>query len=325
MTKTPRQRRKKPVSATTLHAAQPTIEPRRARADVLTEILADDIQSRLAAEEWSLASRQRAGLHHILALERGAGVIAGRGGVTSFTAPAVALAPGGSADSLTIEAGSTGRLLALSDATLGRGMLSSPELQPLWRGLQAGAPLSVGGDAQAVSVIADCVSRIAAEISHRQAGAALAALSNATIVFVTLSRMMTANFLVDPTRNAADLLPRFRRLIDEHLRERWSVAQFARALGVSPDRLHDVCRRKLGRTPSQLIQECILQTADGILERREVPIKQVSFLLGFKDPTYFNRFFRRHMKLPPGLYRQRYAGGGDGAITAQRRTFADWP
>ncbi len=295
------------------------------RADVLTEILAEDIQSAIAAGEWSLASRQRAGRHHVLALERGAGAIVAPDGEKKFTAPMVVLAPAGSAESLRIDAGSTGRLLALSDAALGRGMLSSPELQPLWRAIQAGAPLCVGDDAQAVAAIADSVARIGHEIAHRQAGAALAALSNATIVFVTLSRMMTANFLVAPTRNPADLLPRFRRLIDEHMREHWSVGQFARALGVSPDRLHDVCRRKLGRTPSQLIQECILQTADGILERREVPIKQVSFLLGFKDPTYFSRFFRRHMKLPPGLYRQRYAGGGDGAIDARRRTFADWP
>ena len=34
------------------------------------------------------------------------------------------------------------------------------------------------------------------------------------------------------------------------------------------------------------------------------PIQAIAYSLGFSDPAYFNRFFRRHAGLTPGAFRE---------------------
>ena len=62
------------------------------------------------------------------------------------------------------------------------------------------------------------------------------------------------------------------------------------------------------------------------LERSAISIKQLAFVLGFKDTAYFNRFFRRQLRIPPGRYR-REIGRRDAAQRPRPPsfTFADWP
>ena len=95
---------------------------------------------------------------------------------------------------------------------------------------------------------------------------------------------------------------------------------------MSPDRLHAICTRVLARSPRVLIQQRILHEAVTRLERSAISIKQLAFVLGFKDTAYFNRFFRRQLGMPPGRYR-RDIGRRDAAQRPRPLsfTFADWP
>jgi AraC family transcriptional activator of pobA len=52
------------------------------------------------------------------------------------------------------------------------------------------------------------------------------------------------------------------------------------------------------------------------------PVEQIAYGLGFRDPGYFNRFFKRQAGVSPCIYRQ--------TITTARSTiaapsFAAWP
>jgi AraC family transcriptional activator of pobA len=86
------------------------------------------------------------------------------------------------------------------------------------------------------------------------------------------------------------------------------VASYAEQLGLTVDRLHAICTRQLGRSPRVLIQQRVMNEAIARLEISAITTKQLAFILGFKDPGYFNRFFARRMGLPP-----------------EPLTFADWP
>ncbi len=43
--------------------------------------------------------------------------------------------------------------------------------------------------------------------------------------------------------------------LETHFRERWRIVDYARDLGVSHDRLHDICVRMLQRTPLELLHD----------------------------------------------------------------------
>jgi AraC family transcriptional activator of pobA len=118
---------------------------------------------------------------------------------------------------------------------------------------------------------------------------------------------------------------RFRQLVEMHFRDRWQIGSYAEAIGISPDRLHDICRRKLGKTPSQLIQERVVHEARLRLERSALTVEQVANSLGFRDVGHFSRFFKSKAGLPPATYRHRMAlsVGDDPEVPVS--TYADWP
>lgn len=123
---------------------------------------------------------------------------------------------------------------------------------------------------------------------------------------------------------SASLLLRFRHLVELHLRAHWTVAEYARQLGVSPDRLHDLCTRSLGRTPLALLHERVVHESRLRLVRSGLTIEQVADHLGFKSTTHFSRFFRRKTGLTPAGFRKASLGG-QSASHDTSRSYADWP
>src|SRR5262249_10244631 len=103
------------------------------------------------------------------------------------------------------------------------------------------------------------------------------------------------------------------------------VAEYADLLGVTADRPHSLCRRGLERSPSELIQQRLIQEAATRLETSNATVKQIAFALGFKATASFNRFFRKHAGETPGAWPGRVAGGGKAGRSRPTVTFADWP
>lgn len=113
-------------------------------------------------------------------------------------------------------------------------------------------------------------------------------------------------------------------LVEAHFREHWKVADYARVLGVSRDRLGDICQRVRGMGPKQLIDRRITLEARLQLENSSNSIQEVAGLLGFATSAQFNRFFSRQVGRPPGVYRASYVEGGQASVTDPARPY-DWP
>lgn len=97
---------------------------------------------------------------------------------------------------------------------------------------------------------------------------------------------------------------RFSQLVEMHYRDNLSVDEFCRMLNVTRAHLHNACMRALGRPPKRLVHERLAVEARLRLRQSALPIEQVAYNLGFRDPAYFNRFFRRLAGVSPGAYRK---------------------
>jgi AraC-like DNA-binding protein len=85
-----------------------------------------------------------------------------------------------------------------------------------------------------------------------------------------------------------------------------SLTGVARTLGTTERTL----RRRLAdeQTTFQLLLEsCRSELADRYVQRRDLALSEVAFLLGFSEPSPFYRAFRRWFGLSPERYRQRLA------------------
>jgi AraC family transcriptional regulator, transcriptional activator of pobA len=61
------------------------------------------------------------------------------------------------------------------------------------------------------------------------------------------------------------------------------------------------------------------------LKRSAITIKQLAFILDFKDAAYFNRFFARQMGTPPARSRRDNTQRRRGRAPQVSLTCADWP
>lgn len=97
----------------------------------------------------------------------------------------------------------------------------------------------------------------------------------------------------------------FMALVDEHYLEHWSVAQYADELGLSAGRLNRLCQRFADQHALQLIHERLITEAKRQLIYTQLSAKEIGYKLGFEDPGYFSRFFRRVSGLPPKQFQKK--------------------
>ncbi|MBS3668216.1 MULTISPECIES: helix-turn-helix domain-containing protein [Halomonadaceae] len=100
-------------------------------------------------------------------------------------------------------------------------------------------------------------------------------------------------------------LEHYQALIEAHYREQPSIEQLAEQIGVSSAHLNLLCRQLAGRSALQLLHERLLLEAKRQLTYTNMTIGQVSDSLGFSEPAYFTRFFKRNTTFSPREFRLR--------------------
>ncbi|TYA92316.1 AraC family transcriptional regulator [Seonamhaeicola marinus] len=95
----------------------------------------------------------------------------------------------------------------------------------------------------------------------------------------------------------------FREFLETHYTKNYSVADFANKLNMSTKTLNTITNKVVSKTPSQLISERIILEAERLLSFTDLKINEVAYRLGFEDPSYFVKYFKRHVKKSPSEYR----------------------
>jgi len=104
-------------------------------------------------------------------------------------------------------------------------------------------------------------------------------------------------------RRGPPLYTRWVVLLESHYREHWPVSRYAATLGLSTERLNRLVRAEAGHTAQHLIHARLAREATRQLVHVAAPVSKLAFELGFEDPAYFCRFFKRHTGLSPRAYR----------------------
>lgn len=84
-----------------------------------------------------------------------------------------------------------------------------------------------------------------------------------------------------------------------------TVEGYATLLGITPKHLNSVCRCHTDSTAKTVIDNTVMSHIKAELSSTGKTVSEISFLLGFKEPTEMSRFFRRIEGISPGQWREK--------------------
>ncbi len=96
---------------------------------------------------------------------------------------------------------------------------------------------------------------------------------------------------------------RLRRVFDGHLDKPLDAESVAAQLGVSVRTLTTRCREITEKPPMQAFMTHKMDYAAQLLQITSLPVKAISYRLGFQNQYHFSRVFRRFMGQPPTAFR----------------------
>jgi len=92
-----------------------------------------------------------------------------------------------------------------------------------------------------------------------------------------------------------NLFDRFVELIGQSRPIVNHVAHYAEILNTSPQNLNASCKKRSGKTASQVLSEHILKEAQRLLLYTGKSISEIAYALGFSDKSHFSKYFKRNL------------------------------
>lgn len=114
-----------------------------------------------------------------------------------------------------------------------------------------------------------------------------------------------------------DHLRAFSALVESHFREQLSIEQYAHRVGITPAHLNNLTRRFTGYTAQEAVHQRLLLEAKRQLIYTALSAKQIAEGLGFSEPAYFSRFFKRLTGVSPTSFRNQHRSDTGTATAGQ--------
>ena len=272
----------------------------------------ETIEARSKLHDWELRRHRHGRLHQVLLIERGGGEALLEDRSHPLDSMRGVNLPIGFIHGFTFVPGTQGWVVTLASETLVRTLEPA---DPARRVLSRPAVFDGGAP------ICSAMQQVFDEYGGRGFARAQCLRSLSGLLLGLVARSLRtgapANSTPDAAREAApDSAPdsdsrfaRFEELVEAHYADRWSVADYAQALSVTPVHLTRISRTATGMPASRVIEERIVREARRSLVYTDLPVSVVAYALGFEDPAYFSRLFSRATGMSPRRFRDLTHGG----------------
>ena len=99
------------------------------------------------------------------------------------------------------------------------------------------------------------------------------------------------------------IFAKYKVLVEENYTKNLSINDYAVMLNISSKTLTNITKEIVGKTASTVISERIILETKRLLKFTSLQISEIAFKVGFEDPSYFVKYFKRHIGESPNNYR----------------------
>jgi AraC family transcriptional activator of pobA len=167
-------------------------------------------------------------------------------------------------------------------------------------------PLAIGLQAEARARIEALLQNLLLEAGAPRQGHTLMLDWLARCILLLLARAQAERRIAETSgRKDFELFSRFRVEVERHYKEQWRVGQYADLLRIAPVRLNRLCLKIAGKSAFEMTQERLILEACRKLTYVPAGVAAIAYELGFQDPAYFSRLFKKLTGTTPKEYRRR--------------------
>jgi len=102
----------------------------------------------------------------------------------------------------------------------------------------------------------------------------------------------------------ADIIQQIKQYIIEHAHQDISLDIIAKEVGLSPIYISKIFKEQLGVNYINFLTECRIEKAKKLMRDPEKSLKEISFEVGYHDPNYFSKVFKKMCNTSPTEYRK---------------------
>lgn len=138
---------------------------------------------------------------------------------------------------------------------------------------------------------------------------------------VLASRIKGQSVSVGPDKHTAhngSVFLKFKNLIEEQYKELKNVSDYAALLHIKPVLLNEISKQLSGITAGEHIRNRVILEAQRYLYNTDLTAKEIAYRLGFEDPHYFSRFFKKYTNQSPSEFKEAAKAGGAFAMTGTK-------
>ncbi len=259
---------------------------------------------------WRIAPHSHPDFGQLVYVRSGRGVMAVDDKAIAFESPCVILVPSNSVHGFNYDQDTDGWVITIADYYLRHFNSRLPQFAALWSAPDA---IALPRDSEDLGDLQSAVLKLERELAERETSYMIGAeVQLMSIMLVLLRRQATRpSGGKGGARGQARIVDDYRALIERNYRHGWKIARFAAELGVSLAQLRAACDAVAGMGPLKMLQARVLSEAKRSLIFSDMTIEQAAYWLGFSDPAYFARFFRKEAGEPPAAFRARMRRDND--------------
>lgn len=131
-----------------------------------------------------------------------------------------------------------------------------------------------------------------------------------------------AEYIPPEARNNAEIVQQAAAYIREHCAMNLRLDFIAEQFGKSGNQLSYLFYAYRGIRPIGYLIECRLEAACELLSGSSLSIREIARRIGYSDPLYFSRLFKKHRKCSPCAFRALYAQDSQAILSSQQSALA---
>ncbi len=105
------------------------------------------------------------------------------------------------------------------------------------------------------------------------------------------------------SKSVYPIFNKFKEIVETNYSNDRNIGNYASKLNIHPNCLNEISKLSSGQTASEVIHNKIISETKKLILSADKSFKEIAYQLGFDDPAYFSRYFKKHTSMTLSQYR----------------------